>query len=178
MIDIIACKLKSIAKLYDRIVGKEYREEMKKFKLEKSKNILHVGCGSYPITAMTLADMYDAKIVTIDNDEKSIERANKYLDRKKLNGKIKALHGNGINYPLEDFDTIIVSGCSVPIAKALEHAFKNAKSGTKIIARTSLTDVELIIEKLDPPQNITILDKKYNYIAPTIYWDSILIGKN
>ena len=177
-VDILACKIKPIAKLYDKTVGKIYREEREQFDLSKSQKILHVGCGSYPITAMVLAEMDNVNVVTIDGDIKSLKRADKILNKKNLNGKIKAVYGDGTRYPLNEFDTIVISGCSVPKAKVMEHVFNNAKPQSKIIVRTSFIDVESIIKNLNHDIDVTIIDKKENYLSPTISWDSILIVKN
>ena len=152
-------------------------EESKKFNLSNAKRVLHIGCGSYPITAMKLAEMGYDNIVTIDEDLKALKRANKVLDARNLNGRVKAKHGSGTSYPLEEFDTIIVSGCSVPKKQVLEHVFKNSKPKTRIIVRKTKMDVDSFINNLNPPQDISIIDKKENYLLPTIYWDSLLIIK-
>ena len=92
-IDWLAYKINYAAKIYDRTVGNEYRNERKKFDLTKSKKILHIGCGSYPITAMVLAEIDGAKVVTIDNNVRAVKRAKEVIKRKNLNGKIKVEFG-------------------------------------------------------------------------------------
>jgi len=153
-------------------------EESKHFNLSNAKRVLHIGCGSYPITAMKLAEMGYDNIVTIDHDVKALKRANKVLNKRNLNGRVKAKKGNGTTYPLGEFDTIIVSGCSVPKKQVLEHILKNSKPETRIIVRKTDFDVDSFIKNLNPQQNISIIDIKENYIVPTIYWDSVLIKKN
>ena len=178
IVDIFACKIKIIAKLYEKTVGKEYIEETRKFNLSNAKKVLHIGCGSYPITALKLAEMGYDNIVTIDEDLKAIKRANKIIDTRNLNGRVKAKFGSGTSYPLEEFDTIIVSGCSIPKKKVLEHVFKNSKPKTRIIVRQTKMDLGAFINNLNPPQDISIIDKKENYLLPNIYWDSLLTIKN
>jgi protein-L-isoaspartate O-methyltransferase len=166
------------AKIYDRTVGNEYRNERKKFAIAKSKNILHIGSGSYPITAMVLAESNGVNIVTIDNNIRAVKRANKVIKRKNLNGKIKAKYGKGTNIPLDNFDTIIVSGCSIPKIKVLEHVLKNASSKSNIIARVSSKDIERIKNNLSPDQKIKIVKKLKNHLFPNSSWDSFLIIKD
>ncbi|MCK5636819.1 MAG: class I SAM-dependent methyltransferase [Thermoplasmatales archaeon] len=178
IVDILDCKIKPIAKLYEKTIGKKYMEESKHFNLSNAKRVLHIGCGSYPITAMKLAEMGYDNIVTIDQDAKALKRANKVLYKRNLNGRIKAEKGSGTTYPLGEFDTIIVSGCSVPKKQVLEHILKNSEPKTRIIVRKTELDVDSFIKNLNPPQDVSIIDKKENYIVPTIYWDSILIIKN
>lgn len=152
-------------------------EENEKFDLSNTKRILHIGCGSYPITAMKLAEMGYGNIITIDEDLKALKRANKVIDAKNLNGIIQAKYGSGASYPLEEFDTIIVSGCSVPKEQVLEHIFKNSKPETKIIVRKTKFDVDSLINRLNLPKDLSIIDTKENYLLPILYWDSLLIIK-
>lgn len=126
---------------------------------------------------MKLAEMGYDSIITIDEDLKALKRANKVIDAKNLNGIVQARYGSGTSYPLEEFDTIIVSGCSVPKKQVLEHIFKNSKPETKIIVRKTKVDVDSLINKLNPPQDISVIDTKKNYILPILYWDSLLIIK-
>lgn len=176
-VDWLAYKLNYAAKIYDRTVGNEYRNERKKFDLTKSKKILHIGCGSYPITAMVLAEIDGAKLVTIDNDVRAVKRAKEVIKRKNLNGKINVEFGKGTDYNLDKFDTIIVSGCSMPKIKVLEHVLKNAKSKSKIIARFTSKDIDKIKNNLNPNQNIKIVKKIKNHLFPNSSWDSFLITK-
>ena len=116
-------------------------------------------------------------IVTIDRDLKAIKRANKVLDAGNLNEKIKAKGGCGTTYPLKEFDFIVVSGCAVPKKQVLEHIFKNSEPETKIVVRTAKLDMDSFIKNLDPPQNVSIIDTKENYLMPTACWNSYLIIK-
>ncbi len=174
--DKLSCKMVKLAELYEKIIGKTYRKEIEKFTLSKAENILHIGCGAYPITAMTLAEMDDVKIVTIDNKPKSIKLANEVICKKKLDKKVKAEYGDGAKFPLDDFDTIIVSGCSIPKIKVLEHIFKNAKPKSKIIVRTSYLN-ESIINSLNPNKDITVVKKIENHPFPTSRWKSFCLVK-
>ena len=175
----LACKLHKLAEFYDKTVGKVYRMEMKQFALSDAKNILHIGSGSYPMTAMVLAEMDDVNIVTIDNNPRSITKANEIISRNKLVEKIVAKQGDGTKYPLDEFDTIIVSGCSFPKIQVLEHVFKNAKPQSRIIIRDSYLDMDSIINGLNTGNEISVLKKIENH--PTTQrsgWESFYLIKN
>ena len=177
IIDWLACKVNKLAKIYDMTVGNEYRKERKKFALSNAKRVLHIGCGSYPITAMVLAEMNDVNIVTIDNNARAIKLANKVIGRKNLDGKIRVEQGYGTRYPLDEFDTIIISGCSVPKIKVLEYVLKNAKLQSRIIVRDSFLDMESIINSLNMHHDITIVEKIENHPFSTIGWKSFYLVK-
>ena len=178
IIDKLAYRINDLAKLYEKTVGNEYRKEREKFVLSKAKKILHIGCGSYPLTAMILAEMDGVNIVTIDSSSRAVKLANKVISKKKLNGKIKAEQGDGTKYPLDEFDTIIISGCSVPKIKVLEHVFKDSKPKSRIIIRDSILDMESIVNNSNPHQNIAIVKKMKNHLFPDSKWDSYYLVKN
>jgi len=90
--DRIACKIKKIGTIYEDVIGKVYREEREIFNLKNSKNILHIGCGSYPITAMILAEMDDVKITTIDSNKKSLKYADKVVRKRGLENRLRRWH--------------------------------------------------------------------------------------
>ena len=132
-IDFIACKVKRFARIYENTISKEYIREGKLFKISESKNILHIGCGSYPVTAITLAKFNGSKVVGIDVDSKAIRMATDVINNQMLQDKISLDIGDGRSYPMEKFDTIIISSCSVPKIDILKHIFKTAKTNCKII---------------------------------------------
>ena len=161
-VDYIACKMDKIAKKYENTVGREYKKEIENFNLKGDKKILHIGCGAYPITAMILASIDNAKIVTIDNSHRSIKLAKKIIQKKNLENKIKAEYGDATKYPLNGFDTIIISGCSVPKIQVFNHIIKNAKSNSKIIIRDTFLDIESILDNIDQNQKVEIAKKIKN----------------
>lgn len=171
-IDRLSYRVKFIAKMYERIIGEEYRKEIEKFNLSESKNILHIGCGAYPITAMVLAELDNVNIVTIDSIPKSVKYASKLISKRNLNDKIKAEYGEGTDYPLEGFDTIIISGCSIPKIKIIEHVLKNSKPNTRIIIRDTYIDIKSLVKSTNSVCNIEFVEKMDNYPFPTSRWDS------
>ena len=79
VVDRLSNKSNFIEGFYHKTVGREYRNEIDSFELTKSKKILHIGCGTYPITALILSELNGVKIVTIDHDAKSVETAQKII---------------------------------------------------------------------------------------------------
>ncbi len=176
LVDRLASRSDFIAKLYEKTVGKEYRKEKEEFSLKKSKKVLHIGCGSYPITALTLSDISDIKVVTIDQNKKSVDIANQVIKRKNLEKKISAKNGEGGKYSLQDFDTIIISGCSVPKIQVIYHVFENAKKNSRIIIREALFK-DMIINIIKNRKDLKLEKKIKNRAFPTSSWESLLIYK-
>lgn len=180
IIDNLAYKMDKIADLYENTISKEYEKEYEKFDIQKDSNILHIGCGAYPITAMTITKINGAKIVGIDKNPRSVKLAKKMIHKKKLQSKVTIEQGDGENYPIDRFDTILVSGCSYPREKILKHIFETAKNNSKIIVREPHKTAKSLIKYIDSYQNIEIVKKIENYsrlLAKTSKWHSFCLIK-
>jgi len=163
-VDMLAYKLDKIAEIYDkRSVGNEYRKEYRAVGISENDKILHVGCGAYPITAITLAKINGVHIVGIDKNPKAVELAKDVIHRKKLDKKIKIENGDGINYPVGKFNTIIISSCSTPKEKILEHILRNAKPKSKIIARDLDPAAQIVTDSIALHSDIVLVEKIRHY---------------
>jgi len=158
-IDNIAYKFEIIAKLYDKLVSTVYKNEYKASNISNDDKILHIGCGAYPLTELTLARTTGAKIVGIDRNSKAIKLANIVVYKKNLQDKIKIDHGNGMNYPIEEFNIIIVSSCTLPLLQVVDYIFKNVKNESKIIVRELDAAVKPLINLIDLHENIILVKK-------------------
>jgi len=166
LIDNIAYKFEIIAKLYDKLVSKVYKNEYQALNISNNDKVLHIGCGAYPLTEITLARTTDAKIVGIDRNKKAIKLANAIVYKKNLRNKIKIEHGNGMNYSVEEFNLIIVSSCTIPILNVVDYIFKNAKKDCKIIVRELDAAVKPLINLIDLQKNIILIKKIESHPFP------------
>jgi len=179
-IDNLSHRLDKIALLYDDKISKEYEKEYKELDIQKDSNILHIGCGAYPITAMTITRINGAKIVGIDKNLKSVKLARNLINKKNLQKRITIEQGSGENYPVDRFDTIIISGCSYPREKILKHIFEKAKNNSKIIVRDPYSTVKSLIKSIDSYQNIKIvkkIDNSSRFLFRNFKWQSFYLIK-
>ncbi|MFH1100802.1 MAG: nicotianamine synthase family protein [Methanobacteriota archaeon] len=136
LIDDLACKLTRFATYYETSIGNEYAKEYARLNITEKKHILHIGCGSYPLTAIILAKNNDAhSIVGIDNDTRAVTAAHTIITNKHLTDRIKIEHHTGQEYPLKTYDMIIVSSCSWPKLDIVDHVLTHAKKNCIIILR-------------------------------------------
>jgi len=173
VVDILSYQNEKIADLYKKSIGEEYKNECKTFHISKGKKILHVGCGSYPLTEMTLTELFKVEVVGIDKNKKAVKRANEVILKKHLDKKITIKQGNGAKYPLEKFDIIIVSSCALPKKEILSHIFKTAKKKSIIIIRDLDAVTDEILNCIDAHKNITI-EKRIHHPVPCL----LLLGWN
>jgi ubiquinone/menaquinone biosynthesis C-methylase UbiE len=178
IVDIYSGLISMFGILYEKNVGKEYQKEIECFKISKSKKILHIGCGAYPISAIILGKIYSSKIVAIDKNQFAVNLAQKVVQKKNLSDKIKVLKANGADFDVNGFDTIIISSCSIPKNVILNNVFRNAKSKCKIIIR------ELPVEEHDFKPFLQTYKKIQKngeidcQVFPGLKWNSFCFIKN
>jgi len=182
-IDNISCKLDGLAEIYARAIDDEYVKEYTIINILDSRenNIIHIGCGSYPLTDITLAQTSCVRqIVGIDNDSKAVRLAQEVINKKKLDKCIKIEHADGREYPLKKFDIIIVSSCSWPKIEILEHIFKTAKKRSKIIVRELDHAVEPILRCINSHKEIVLKKRMYHHPFPFLEpfgWQTFYLRK-
>jgi hypothetical protein len=133
--DYCAYKSNGIARLYDKTIGGDYREEYERSGINKATNILHIGCGSYPLTEMALVSVSKGQVTGIDKNPKTVTKAVKIIERRGLANRISIRHGDGRTFPVSGYDTIIVSSCSLPKSEILQHLADAAQPQAHIIVR-------------------------------------------
>ena len=139
-----------------------------------------MGCGSYPLTEMTIARLFEVHVVGIDKNLKAVKRAGNVILKKKFDKKITIEYGNGVNYPVEDFDTIIVSSCALPKVAILNHIFTKAKTNSSIIVRDLDIATEEILDCINEYENI-VIEKRIHHPVPSLMpigWNAFYLKKN
>ena len=107
--DILSNKFDKFAEIYEKSIGSEYKREYKTFGLSQDKKVLHIGCGAYPMTEITLAKLFGIEVTGIDKNPRAVKLAEEFIHKYKLDDKINIEHGDGVNYPANNFDVIIIS---------------------------------------------------------------------
>ena len=177
VVDFLSCKFKRFAAKYQKLLITEYKRESKQFNLKDAKNILHIGCGSYPISAIILYQENGGRIVGIDKNPKFVHCARKVINNKKLSDRIEIKQGDALSYPLDRFDTIIISGCSVPRIKVLDNIFKRAKPNTKIVVREIYCHNKPVEKLINSFKDIEVINKIDNSPYPSSGWESFYLVK-
>jgi protein-L-isoaspartate O-methyltransferase len=149
-------KNEKIAMLYNRFIGKEYQKEYENCAIQTNVNVLHIGCGAYPLTEMVLASCSAGHITGIDKNQQTVTQAREVIKKNTLEDRITITHGDGLDFSVEEFDVIIVSSCSLPKVQILRHLFQKAKSQSTIIVREVDIAANDILRCLDEHQNIEL----------------------
>jgi len=168
-------KLPGILPLYFSFYEDMINREIDLAKITKKDKILHVGSGCIPATAILISRKTGAKVVSIDNNLKSIKNAQILISKLKMDELIKIKNGESTSYPLGDFNIIIISQGINPYKQTIKYLEKNMKKDSKIILRSStlnddLSDRDKILKKYFIIENI----KFHKSNGPLI---SILLSK-
>jgi SAM-dependent methyltransferase len=181
VIDILAYKFERIAdKYYKNSIGSEYEEEYRLLNISDGNKVIHIGCGAFPLSAIILVETTGATVLGIDKNRKKVEAANKLVRSKNLHHRIKIDHGDGVDYPVENFDTIIISGCVFPMLTTVDHVLEEAKHHCKIIIREMEFLVGPLVKYLDSRKDVALKRTLAHHTFPffgRISWHTLYLVK-
>ncbi len=169
-----------IAKRYDKSIEEEYKRECEACGLSTNTKILHIGCGAYPLTQIVLAQCCSGELVGIDKNPVAVKRAREVIQRHHLQERITINQGNGTDYPVGDFDLILISSCSFPKIQILEHLFKEAKSSSTIIVREVRIAATDILRCIKEHPEIELIQQMHHTPFPfygPLGWDTFYLQK-
>jgi precorrin-6B methylase 2 len=173
-------KNKKIAKLYNNSIEKEYQEECETYGLSANSKVLHIGCGAYPLTDVVLAQSCSGTLVGIDKNPIAVRHAQEVIQRHHLQNRITVQQADGTEFPVNDFNLIIISSCSLPKLQILEHLFKNAKHQSMIIVREVRIAIADILQCINAHPEIEIIQQIHHAPFPfygPLGWDTFYLRK-
>lgn len=134
-LEIIAVRFALLSNLYCRVFYKKMLEkEMEMSNLQPGASVLHVGCGSYPYTALYLAQK-GLFVEAWDCNNAAVKKAGELIQKKNMADRVKVFCADGCQISAHKHDAIWVSLNVSPKAKILEWAFYSLKDGGLLIFR-------------------------------------------
>jgi hypothetical protein len=110
--------------------------EAKIANLKENDKVIILGGGSLPLTALTYTKIFNAQCTCIDIDRQAVKTSKELIKHLNLQNKIDIHYGNAFDYPLKEYDLILVV-CLLPKKKALAHVFKE-NNQAKIVFRSAI----------------------------------------
>jgi 2-polyprenyl-3-methyl-5-hydroxy-6-metoxy-1,4-benzoquinol methylase len=133
----IIIKFKKLVLLYITYYEDIVKEEISMVNIRNTDNILHMGCGSIPSTSILLAQNTGATITGIDKKLQAVDEARLCLRMLKLvDHKIIIKNAEALNYPIKNFDVILVSQGLEQRNEILSYISHSMKKDARIIFRT------------------------------------------
>jgi hypothetical protein len=131
----ILTRITQFADLYTGYYQHMIKDESSMVGISSSTSVLHIGCGAIPNTAVTLARLTGAKVTAVDNDPDAVKKAICYVKKLQIQKLVHVKAGDGITYPVQNFEVIILSLGVEPIGKVLRHIASSSDQNVKIIYR-------------------------------------------
>lgn len=102
---------------------------------ESCRNLVMIGCGPLPVTALHVADKYPAiKIYALDADAKALKVAQRVIDALEV-GQISFIHDDSVSYEFAFASIIYIANLVRPKREVLRQISKTAAPGTLVVLR-------------------------------------------
>lgn len=173
----IAFSFEKISSIYLDMYKEMVQKELNMIKNTQKDNILVIGTGTLPATPMLIYSKTKSKITAIDIDKKAVKKSSEYVRNFNLQDRIKVLQGDGVFFPLKDFDVIFVLYGIRNQKEMINNLSKNIGKSTKIILRTNFEDGKARIDDvyLDLSKFFKVKENVQSYSFGIV--DSVLLEK-
>lgn len=114
---------KPIVKRERKLINKEVKE------------VLCIGGGNFPATAILFAKQLNSNVTVIDNDPSTISTANEVIRIYKLEDKVKVVNTDGLNIDASSYDIIHIASQISPKADVISQVRATKEVNAKIIIR-------------------------------------------
>ena len=118
--------------MYQEIVDKE----IKMAGISSKDQVVVIGCGSLPITAVLVAMKTKAHIIALDNDKTAVKEASNFIINHHLENIVEIKYADGKLYPINKFDVIYLTYGLKKKEDIFNSLVKNSNKNSKIIFRT------------------------------------------
>lgn len=113
------------------------KNEIKLANIKGRENVLFIGSGPFPITAILLNKLAGCNVDCYEKNKKYVELSKKVISQLRLAGKIRIKAIKGEFFSDNNYSTIIVALLAKPKDKILQILKERISTDTKIICRTS-----------------------------------------
>ena len=115
----------------------------------KNDNIIFIGSGQFPISAINYFRKLKSNITIVEQNEELAKKSEIVLSNLGYLDKIKVINSKGQDLLFDNFDIVVVGVLAVPKEKIINSILSSAKPNTKIIMRTTYGCRTLLCEPLN-----------------------------
>ena len=143
MLESTATKIPFTLKLLNPYYNQMVDDEINIAKIKDTDNVLVIGGGPVPMTAMMIHQRTQARLTIIDHDKNVIPKASKCLKHYCSHGEISLMHGCVKSIDLSPYTVIHIAKQVSPKACVLNHILTHAPKTTRVLVRLDKTDKAL-----------------------------------
>lgn len=162
---------KKFFKLYSYPYKGVVRRELRLAQVDENDEVLNVGCGAQPFTAVYIAKISGAKVLAMDKDEKALKAADKIIDSLNLGHQIDLIRADASDMVPGSYDEAFVALQVSPKDEVINNLLKD--SGSEIVVRKPRERFE---ESYDTLSDNFHVKKHTKHNLPT-FDKSLLISK-
>jgi len=129
--------IESISKSYIKIYDDLVKDEIRLANITSNDNVLVIGCGSIPSTAVILARETGTQITAIDIDSQATKKAVRYIKNHNLQDNITVKTIFGTDYPIKDFNVIFILYGVKHQSNLFQYLYDGINYNTRVIYRAS-----------------------------------------
>ena len=123
------------AETYYRLFYKKMlQSEIEASGIKPGMHVMHVGCGSLPMTAMGLAG-FGARVAAVDQDADTLGWAERALEKSGTKDRVSLASGCGTTLDFTGFDAVWLSLHVRPMGIILKKAMNQISPGSRIVFR-------------------------------------------
>ncbi|OPJ55825.1 MDR/zinc-dependent alcohol dehydrogenase-like family protein [Alkalithermobacter paradoxus] len=148
-IEKICCKISKSTCMFEMYYKNIVYNEVILGDIKESDNVLCIGGGAMPCSAIQISKLTGSNVTVIDTDIVAVKKANQHIKNLGMSHKIKVLVGNGLDFCINDFDVIHVALQVKPKDKVIKHIWDNCSVGTRILIRKPKKSLELFYSYVD-----------------------------
>jgi len=159
--------------IYDKLFYRKMVEnELREAELNHGDKILHIGCGSLPLTAIFLAsNNYEVK--GIDIEKEAVVKGKKLIKKFGYEKDVELKVAEGLNQDYFQYDVIWISLNVFPKQKIVKKIMEEIPDGGKVVFRNPRGWLESIYCPVRPEG----LPHDYNIIRQPFNKESVIIRK-
>ena len=130
-------------------------------------NILCIGGGICPFSAILFHQLTGASVTVIDNNQSCVPKAREVINQLGIGGKVQILHQDGNDIDASGYSVIHFALQVFPMEQVFESIEKQAKPGTKLLVRRPKKQLGAIYSAFDSSSSKCTIHKARN-IGSTI----------
>lgn len=172
-IERMCCKYIYLGKIYYRLFYRRMiAREAELADLKSGEKVLHIGGGSFPLTAIHLA-LEGHKVQVIDKDIQAVNNAKCVVEKWGLQEYIEVVEADGLEVSGEKFDVVWISLHVHPKDEIIENLLCTLPSSGRILYRNPRGMLRRLYPTVDPDNIMT--NGAYRLSNQILQKESILI---
>lgn len=133
--EVLASKILPLSRIYMYPYQHIVQREIELADVEPGAQVLQIGAGSVPYTALYLAGMGDFYVTALDIDPVAVKCAEGWVQRMGYSDRVRVMYTGGNDYSLEDIAAAFIALQVEPKEEVMDYLMDQGQQGLKIIVR-------------------------------------------